>query len=81
MVLKLGNKTIIETECEKDQNNPKFFKCFEFEHAFPGASTLNLAFYDQDVLRPDDLLGETNIDVERRFFDQIWRNNDDHPIE
>lgn len=46
MVLKLGNRTITETECEKDRNNPKFYKSFEFEHSFPGPSNLKLSFYD-----------------------------------
>lgn len=69
IVLKLGNKTIIDNQVEMDQNIPKFFKCFEFEHEFPGPSNLNISFYDQDSIRPDDLIGSTEIDVERRFFD------------
>jgi len=69
IVLKLGNKIIKDTQVEQDQNNPKFYKCFEIEHEFPGPSTLSINFYDEDSIRPDDLIGTTEIDVERRYFD------------
>lgn len=36
---------------------------------------------DEDKLKKDELIGETKIDLEKRFFDKIWRNYDEKPIE
>ena len=56
-----------------DNNNPKFYKMFEFEHKFPGASDITIEFYDYDPITRDDLIAKTSIDIERRFFDRKWR--------
>lgn len=44
----------------------------EFEATFPGCPLLNLAVYDYDDLFGDDLIGETKIDLEDRFFSPEW---------
>ena len=44
------------------------FRCFEFEATFPQDSVLNVQVYDWDLLGSDDLIGETRIDLENRFY-------------
>lgn len=44
------------------------FRCFEFEATFPQDSVLNVQVYDWDLLGSDDLIGETKIDLENRFY-------------
>ncbi|GBO05295.1 Otoferlin [Araneus ventricosus] len=43
-------------------------QCFEFEATFPQDSLLNVQIYDWDLLGSDDLIGETKIDLENRFY-------------
>ena len=47
----------------------------------PGASDLKIKFWDEDIIKKDDLIGETIIDIERRFFDQKWRSFEHLPAE
>ncbi len=73
--LKLGDKKIVDKKTIENENNPKIFHCFEFEHTLPGPSELLIQFYDEDTLKLDELIGETKIDVERRFFDRTFREH------
>ena len=50
------------------QLNPVFGKCFEVEASFPQDSVLTVQVYDWDLLGGDDLIGETKIDLENRFY-------------
>lgn len=54
---------------------------YEFEGIFPGCAPLNLAVYDWDQLFGDDLIGETSIDLEDRFFSPDWQAIKNKPIE
>lgn len=47
----------------------------------PGASNLKIQLWDNDLLNTDDLIGETIIDVEERFYDERWRSLPNRPIE
>merc|ERR1719412_1403423 len=69
LVLHLGSKRISDKEnYVSKQLNPIFGKCFEFEATFPQDSVLNVQVYDWDLLGSDDLIGETKIDLENRFY-------------
>ena len=69
LVLQLGSKRISDKEnYVSKQLNPIFGKCFEFEATFPQDSVLNVQVYDWDLLGSDDLIGETKIDLENRFY-------------
>ena len=81
LVVKLDKKKFKDEKKIMDRNEPKFFSLFEFDHTFPGPSDLKIKFYDYDPIKFDEFIGETIIDVERRFFDQQWRNFKEHPIE
>ena len=36
---------------------------------------------DEDKLKKDEEIGETKIDLEKRYFDKLWRNHEEKPIE
>lgn len=44
------------------------FRCFEFEAVVPFDTTVRVAVMDWDMLSGDDLIGETFIDIENRFY-------------
>uniref|UniRef100_A0A3B5BH22 C2 domain-containing protein n=1 Tax=Stegastes partitus TaxID=144197 RepID=A0A3B5BH22_9TELE len=68
IVLRLGKNEI------KDRDNyiPKqlnpVFGSFEMQATFPRESLLSVLIYDFDLVGGDDLIGETRIDLENRFY-------------
>ncbi|KAK3919848.1 Otoferlin, partial [Frankliniella fusca] len=69
IVLQLGSKRISDKENYiSKQLNPVFGKCFEFEATFPQDSMLTVQILDWDLVGSDDLIGETRIDLENRFY-------------
>lgn len=69
VVLHLGNKRISDKEnYVSKQLNPVFGKCFEVEATFPQDSMLTVQIFDWDLVGSDDLIGETRIDLENRFY-------------
>lgn len=82
LFVKLGNKTFNDRDnYQLDEPNPDFYKCFEFEAIFPGCPMLDVQVYDFDDLFGDDMIGETKIDLEDRFFSPEWQSIKDKPIE
>ncbi|XP_076320149.1 otoferlin-like isoform X2 [Tachypleus tridentatus] len=69
IVINLGSKRTSDKENYiSKQLNPIFGKCFEFEATFPQDSLLTVQIFDWDLLGSDDLIGETKIDLENRFY-------------
>lgn len=69
LVLQLGSKRVSDKEnYVSKQLNPVFGKFLEFEATFPQDSILSVSVFDWDLLGSDDLIGETKIDLENRFF-------------
>uniref|UniRef100_T1JBU8 C2 domain-containing protein n=1 Tax=Strigamia maritima TaxID=126957 RepID=T1JBU8_STRMM len=69
IVLTLGNKRVSDKDNYiSKQLNPVFGKCFEFEATIPHDSLLTVQIYDWDLVGSDDLIGETKIDLENRFY-------------
>lgn len=69
IMLQCGSKKI----CDKDnyvskQLNPVFGRCYETEATLPQESMLSVQVIDWDLLGVDDLIGETKIDLENRFY-------------
>ena len=64
-----------------DQPNPKFHKHFDFTVEFPGAAPLIIKAYDYDDLFGDDLIGETVVDLDDRFFSPEWQSIKEKPVE
>ncbi|XP_076628524.1 otoferlin isoform X2 [Colletes latitarsis] len=69
VVLQLGGKRISDKEnYVSKQLNPIFGKCFEIEATFPQDSLLTIQVLDWDLVGADDMIGETKIDLENRFY-------------
>lgn len=69
VVLHLGSKRISDKDnYVSKQLNPVFGKCFEVEATFPQDSMLTVQIFDWDLVGSDDLIGETRIDLENRFY-------------
>uniref|UniRef100_A0A8C6K4S2 Uncharacterized protein n=1 Tax=Melopsittacus undulatus TaxID=13146 RepID=A0A8C6K4S2_MELUD len=69
IVLRLGNTEIKDRENYiPKQLNPVFGRSFEIQATFPRDSLLTVLIYDHDFVGTDDLIGETKIDLENRFY-------------
>lgn len=69
IVLQLGSKKISDKDNYiSKQLNPVFGKCFEVEATFPRDSMLTVKIQDWDLVGSDDVIGETRIDLENRFY-------------
>ncbi|KAM4608723.1 fer-1-like protein 6 [Polymixia lowei] len=69
IILRLGKKEIKDRDNYiPKQLNPVFGRSFEFQAVFPQESMLSVLIYDHDTVGGDDLIGETRIDLENRFY-------------
>ncbi|KAJ1193975.1 hypothetical protein NDU88_003270 [Pleurodeles waltl] len=69
IVLRIGKTEIKDRENYiPKQLNPVFGRSFEFQATFPKESLLSVLIYDYDLIGSDDLIGETKIDLENRFY-------------
>lgn len=69
IVLTLGNKRIADMEnYVSKQLNPVFGQCYEIEATFPQDSNLTIAVFDWDLVGSDEMIGQTKIDLENRFY-------------
>uniref|UniRef100_A0A8C9VK76 Otoferlin n=1 Tax=Scleropages formosus TaxID=113540 RepID=A0A8C9VK76_SCLFO len=67
--IKLGKTEIKDKENYiSKQLNPVFGKSFDIEATFPMESMLTVSIYDWDLVGTDDLIGETKIDLENRYY-------------
>jgi len=74
-------KFIRNKKGNKSTRNPKFNEMYEFEATFPGPATICIKVMDYDTIGADDLIGETHIDIESRFFNSKFMNMPALPIE
>ncbi|XP_075960903.1 fer-1-like protein 6 [Anarhichas minor] len=69
VVLRLGKNEIKDRDNYiPKQLNPVFGRSFEMQATFPQESLLSVVIYDYDMVGGDDLMGETRIDLENRFY-------------
>ncbi|XP_060520858.1 otoferlin [Cylas formicarius] len=69
LYLTVGNKTIDDREhCMAGQLDPVFGRTFELQAVFPLDHTLTISVWDRDVGKYDELIGETKIDLEARYY-------------
>uniref|UniRef100_A0A670JUU1 Fer-1 like family member 6 n=1 Tax=Podarcis muralis TaxID=64176 RepID=A0A670JUU1_PODMU len=69
IVLRLGKTEIKDRDNYiPKQLNPIFGRSFEIQATFPKESLLSVLIYDHDMIGSDDLIGETKIDLENRFY-------------
>uniref|UniRef100_A0A674DQC0 Otoferlin n=1 Tax=Salmo trutta TaxID=8032 RepID=A0A674DQC0_SALTR len=69
IAIKLGKSDIKDKDNYiSKQLNPIFGKSFDIEATFPIDSTLTVSVYDWDLVGTDDLIGETKLDLENRYY-------------
>nr|XP_061799780.1 fer-1-like protein 6 [Nerophis lumbriciformis] len=69
VVVQLGKNEIKDRDNYiPKQLNPVFGRSFEIQATFPQESLLSVLIYDYDMVGGDDLIGETRIDLENRFY-------------
>ncbi|KAF6025306.1 hypothetical protein EB796_016391 [Bugula neritina] len=69
LIIKLGQKVINDIDNYVPKNlNPIFGRCFEQEVTFPMESQLCIQVMDWDMFSKNDLIGETKIDLENRYY-------------
>lgn len=66
---------------QDDKRDCRWYKYYDILADLPGDSVLTIKAMDYDSVFSDDLIGETKIDIEDRFFDQKWRSIKNKPIE
>ena len=79
----LGEKELVNEKKNyyTDQKNCKWYKHYDLLLELPGSSKLKIQVLDYDNLFSDDLIGETEIDIEDRYFDNRWQALTNKPIE
>ncbi|XP_073462666.1 fer-1-like protein 4 [Aquarana catesbeiana] len=69
IVVKVGEQTMDSKERYiPKQLNPVFGEVFEMTISFPMDSELTISVFDHDLIGSDDLIGETKLDLENRFY-------------
>ncbi|XP_075033605.1 fer-1-like protein 4 [Mixophyes fleayi] len=69
VIVKVGEQTKDSKERYiPKQLNPVFGEVFEMTISFPLESELLISVYDHDLIGSDDLIGETKLDLENRFY-------------
>uniref|UniRef100_A0A3Q2WTE5 Otoferlin n=1 Tax=Haplochromis burtoni TaxID=8153 RepID=A0A3Q2WTE5_HAPBU len=68
IAIKLGKTEIKDKENYISKQLNPLFGSFDVEATFPMDSTLTVSIYDWDLVGTDDLIGETKIDLENRFY-------------
>ena len=83
IVIKVGNKVQVNEKKNSVNNckNCKWYKYYDILADLPGNSTMTLQVYDYDPIFSDELIGETSIDIEDRYFDHKWKDMRNKPIE
>ena len=79
----LGDKLLVneKKKAVKNCKNCKWYQYYDLRIELPGSSKLRLQVMDYDNLFSDDLVGETSIDIEDRYFDNRWQALESKPIE
>ena len=81
-VVSMGSDTFEDKDAMVEQHlNPNYWSSYEFQATLPGNGECKIQIWDHDKLGMDDLVGETFIDIENRWFNQEWRAHDLKPAE
>ena len=79
----LGDRELVNERKKyvKDCKDCKWYQYYDLLIELPGSSKLRIQVMDYDSLFSDDLIGETSIDIEDRYFDNRWQALESKPIE
>ena len=79
----LGDKVLVNEKKNfyNDKKNCNWYQYYDLLIDLPGSSKLTIQVMDHDPIFKDELVGETSIDVENRYFDPTWQGLENKPIE
>lgn len=81
LYIQLGDTVIDERDKHQDDTeNPKFHSTYEFKVDLVEDPILNIKMYDYDYIGKD-LIGETSINLDDRYYSPFWRALPEKPIE
>jgi hypothetical protein len=61
--------------------NPEFFAMYQFETTLPGPSLLRVQLWDKNIISSNQLMGETLVDLEDRWYHPKWTSLTPKPVE
>jgi Ca2+-dependent lipid-binding protein len=80
--MQLGKQIVDQrSKHQNDEPNPEINEVFDFEAIFPGCPMLHIKMMDYDMVFGDEVIGETFVDLEDRYFSPEWRSVKDMPVE
>lgn len=69
LICSLGKKVYKDKDkYVSKQLSPEFGRCFEFDAVIPFDNMVKIQVFDWDMLSGDDLIGETEVDIENLFY-------------
>eukprot|EP00003_Mantamonas_plastica_P016707 TRINITY_DN2790_c0_g1_i2.p1 TRINITY_DN2790_c0_g1~~TRINITY_DN2790_c0_g1_i2.p1 ORF type:complete len:460 (+),score=162.14 TRINITY_DN2790_c0_g1_i2:1153-2532(+) len=71
----------VQHRTETKTSKPAFYECYEVQAFLPGDADLKIQIYQYNVVFADELIGETTVDLEARYYNQSWLNVDLKPRE
>ena len=79
----LGDKVLVNEKKKfiNDKKNCNWYKYYDLLIELPGSSKLTIQVMDHDPIFKDELIGETSIDIENRYFDPTWQALENKPVE
>lgn len=81
LYIQLGDTVIDERDKHQDDTeNPKFYSMYEFKVDLVATPLLSIKVYDYDYIGRD-LIGETVINLDDRYYSPFWRSLPEKPIE
>lgn len=81
-VVNLNDKEVNDSDnYEDDADRIDIHRCLDFKANFPGCDRLRIRIMDKDTIFGDDLIGETYLDLEDRYFSADWNVFTVKPIE
>jgi Ca2+-dependent lipid-binding protein len=79
----LGDKVLVNEKKKffNDKKNCNWYQYYDLLVELPGSSKLTIQVMDYDPIFSDELIGETSIDIENRYFDPTWQSLENKPVE
>ena len=79
----LGEKVLVNEKKKflNDKKNCNWYQYYDLLVELPGSSKLTIQVMDHDPIFKDELIGETSIDIENRYFDPTWQGLENKPVE
>jgi hypothetical protein len=82
LVLKCGKTEFSERDSYLvDEDNPDFYKSYDFMVDLPGAPVLVIEVWDYDGLFGDEIIGTSILDLDDRYYSLTWQSIKSKPIE